>query len=615
MITKMKKLMLLMPESAVDVDADLTVLGELGVMHVTPFQTAQDVSIERVDARIKQLEKAISILDKYDNQPNLKSDIVEVADYSKLERGEILLMEKVLGVEHDLEQLENALYNLSNDLKWYAQWGNVSLNDIETLKAKGIFIKLYLLDDKELKRISEREDVKVVGKLGGLTQVVLISRDADENLNFQEVFLPQSNVENSKTLLADTEKQLEENRMLLLQLHNQKNILETALEERNRRFDVRNIQFGGVAIDEQVRCWKGFIPEDAVSKFEEAAEEHRWGYVVQDPLPEEMDEVPTLVRTAPWAQRIKPVMNFMGLVPGYKELDVSKVFMIFFTFFTGILVGDAGYGLIFILITFLVHRKQKFVKKVEFSLMYTLSVSILFWGILTGTYFGAEAIAEIPFLRRLRVSQLASFGGDVLFVQKFMFLIGAIHLTIGHLQIAWKYSNSVKAIAQLGWIAIIWGLYLIVGQMVLGIEAPGIMIWLFIGGALLVSLFSNPGTSFVKGMLSSLGNLPLSIINGFSDIISYIRLYAVGLSTVLMASSFNQMAIGDGITTIASGISAVVVLILGHGLNMILALMAVLVHGVRLNMLEYAGHAGVDFSGNEYTPFNLKSKKVKTIKN
>jgi V/A-type H+-transporting ATPase subunit I len=145
--------------------------------------------------------------------------------------------------------------------------------------------------------------------------------------------------------------------------------------------------------------------------------------------------------------------------------------------------------------------------------------------------------------------------------------------------------------------------------MVLGVEAPEIMLWLFVGGAVLVALFSKPGTSFFKGMLSSIGNLPLSIINGFSDIISYIRLYAVGLATVLMAASFNQMAIGDGITTVASGIGAVLVLILGHGLNMILAAMAVLVHGVRLNMLEYAGHAEVEFSGNEYKPFNLKDNK------
>jgi len=189
-----------------------------------------------------------------------------------------------------------------------------------------------------------------------------------------------------------------------------------------------------------------------------------------------------------------------------------------------------------------------------------------------------------------------------------MFLIGAVHLTIGHIQKGWKYLNTVLVIAQVGWVAIVWGLYFLVSQMVLGIAAPEYMEWLFIGGGILVALFSSPGHPILKGILSSLGNLPLNVINGFSDVISYIRLYAVGLSTVLMASSFNNMAIGDGITTVASGVGAVLILILGHGLNMTLAAMAVLVHGVRLNMLEYAGHASVEFSGSEYNPFKLRNK-------
>jgi V/A-type H+-transporting ATPase subunit I len=253
-------------------------------------------------------------------------------------------------------------------------------------------------------------------------------------------------------------------------------------------------------------------------------------------------------------------------------------------------------------------QQAKFKPRIEFTLVYILSISIMFWGILTGTYFGSEQIAEIPFLSALIVDRLASFGGDDIFIQKFMFIVGAIHLSIGHIQTGLRYINSVKAIAQVGWVAIIWGLYLVVNQMVLGEPAPAIMPWLFAGGTLLIALFSNPGTNFVKGVVRSVGGLPLSLISGFSDIISYIRLYAVGLATVLMALSFNQMAIGDGITTVLSGIGAVIVLILGHGLNMILAAMAVIVHGVRLNMLEYAGHAGVEFSGDEYNPFKIKIK-------
>ncbi|WP_394706710.1 V-type ATP synthase subunit I [uncultured Draconibacterium sp.] len=610
MIAEMKKLMLFMPDSADDIDAELTALGELGVLHIAPLQPAKHESIEQVDARIKQLQQAISVLNQYDDEQYSGAEVEEVPDYSKLERGAVFLMEKVLDAENHRQELENIKLNLTSDIRWFENWGNITLKDIKGLNDKGIWIKAYLLDDKDLKKVSDREDIQVVGKLNDLNQVILLTKDAGERLlDMEELPFPQNELENARELLTATNKDLESNKEFLLQLHNQKAVLQEGLKERLRRFDVRNVQFGGLAVDKHVRFWKGFIPLEHVDEFIETAEKRHWGYVIEDPLPEEEEEVPTLVRTPKWAQRIQPVMDFMGLVPGYKEMDVSRVFMVFFTFFTGILVGDAGYGLVFLLITFLAHRKKKFAKQIEFGLIYTLSVSIMFWGVLTGTYFGSEAIAELPVLRSLKIEALASFGGDNLIIQKIMFLIGAVHLTVGHLQVAWKFSNSVRAIAQFGWIAIIWGLYLIVNQMVLGIEAPALMVWLFVGGALLVALFSKPGTSFFKGMLSSIGNLPLSIINGFSDIISYIRLYAVGLSTVLMAASFNQMAIGDGITTIVSGIGAVLVLILGHGLNMILAAMAVLVHGVRLNMLEYAGHAEVEFSGNEYKPFNLKDNK------
>lgn len=609
MIVKMKKLILLLSDSAADVDTGLTALGQLGVMHVMPLRPASNESIDRVEARIKQLEKAISVLNQYDDDPLTEAITVDPTDYSQLDRGEIILMEKVLNAEYYRSNLEELKARQINALEWYDKWGHVSPTDLELIRKKGISLKLYLVDDRELKKIQDREDIHFLGKSGNINRVALITDDTHTKLDYQEVALPEMEADNSSDLLHKVNQQLEENKKLFIQFHTQKSVLLDALEERVRRMDVRKIQYGGIPIVDQVRCWKGFIPEDSVDEFVKMAEKNNWGYVLEEPAPEEIDEVPTLIRSSAWAERIRPVMNFMGLVPGYKELDVSKVFMLFFTFFTGILVGDAGYGVIFLLITLFVHGKKNFLKNTEFELMYTLSASVIFWGVLTGTYFGSETLAQIPFLSMLKINRISSFGGDIVFVQKFMFLIGAIHLTIGHLQTAWKYNNSVIAIAQLGWVAIIWGLYLIVNQMVLGILAPPIMIWLFIAGALLIAFFSNPGTSFIKGVVSSLGNLPLSIINGFSDIISYIRLYAVGLSTVLMATSFNQMALGHGLSTIASGIGAVIVLLLGHGLNMVLAAMAVLVHGVRLNMLEYAGHANVEFSGNEYIPFKLKNQK------
>jgi len=594
-----------MPDSSKEVDAELGLLGQLGVMHVTPFQTPKDESIERVDARMRQLERAIDILDKIEESAPIKA--TNIHDFAKTERGEIDLLERVLDAEGTKIVYENKHAVLLEGQDWYTKWGNISQKEIDLLADKGVFVTLHLVEKKDLKRIQGREDIWVVGRYDNWNQVIRLSEDKEEVFDFHEVSIPHVHYSELEKSIVETLAKIAEAEEQLNQFYAYKSLLHDALEERLKRYNIRNIRFAGVEFEKAVRFWKGFIPVDEVDSFVEVAEERSWGYVIEDPSEEDLEDVPTLIKTSKWANRVKPVMNFMGLVPGYQELDVSKIFLLFFTFFAGILVGDAGYGLVFSLLTFLVHRKKKFVKSTEFQLMYTLSASILIWGTLTGTYFGSETIANLPFLSILRVEKLGSFGGDNQFIQKFMFLVGAIHMTIGHLQIAIRYINSVKAIAQLGWVAIIWGLYLIVNQMVLGIPAPGIMTWLFIGGSVLVAFFSNPGGSFLKGVLSSLGNLPLSIINGFSDTISYIRLYAVGLSTVLMASSFNEMAIGDGITTVASGIGAVIILILGHTLNMILAGMAILVHGVRLNMLEYAGHANVEFSGSDYDPFKLKN--------
>jgi len=100
-----------------------------------------------------------------------------------------------------------------------------------------------------------------------------------------------------------------------------------------------------------------------------------------------------------------------------------------------------------------------------------------------------------------------------------------------------------------------------------------------------------------------LTEVPLKIISSFGDIVSYIRLFAVGYASVVLASTFNDMAVSVGFNSIITSLAAALILFLGHGLNIILGFMAVIVHGVRLNMLEFSGQMGMEWSGKEYTPF------------
>jgi V/A-type H+-transporting ATPase subunit I len=293
-------------------------------------------------------------------------------------------------------------------------------------------------------------------------------------------------------------------------------------------------------------------------------------------------------------------------VPGYKEVDVSIYFLIAFALFFAMLVGDAGYGAMFLIITFLFRKKLS--PQIRL-LIYVLSVATMIWGIFSGTYFGSEQIAAIPFFKNLIIPEIASFGADnISFMMHLSFLIGAIHLTIAHSIRFFQFVNSRRALSEIGWIAFVWGLFFVAEKLVLGKELPEWTHWLFIAGAGLVTLFSNEGKNFINGMLISVANLPLSLINGFSDIVSYVRLFAVGMATAAVASSFNNMILPEGVDrSFGEMLMAAVALLLGHGLNIVLALMAVMVHGIRLNMLEFAGHLGVQFSGQAYQPFKLNA--------
>jgi len=266
--------------------------------------------------------------------------------------------------------------------------------------------------------------------------------------------------------------------------------------------------------------------------------------------------------------------------------------------------------LIFLASTFLVRRKFKKAPFEPFVLMYVLSGATIIWGALSGTYFGSEAIAQLPILKAIVNPNISSFdlsssgfNDNQTFMISLCFLIGAIHLTIAHLLVAIKNLKSLKMISQIGWVGIIWSLYFIAGSLVLGKEFPQVGIYLFIVSLILTLLFSNAENGILKGLGATLGSLPLNIISGFSDVVSYLRLFAVGYASVVVAHSFNQMAIGSGINSIASGIIAAIILLLGHSLNIILGAMAIIVHGIRLNMLEFSGHLNMEWSGIKYRPF------------
>jgi V/A-type H+-transporting ATPase subunit I len=202
-------------------------------------------------------------------------------------------------------------------------------------------------------------------------------------------------------------------------------------------------------------------------------------------------------------------------------------------------------------------------------------------------------------------------------IQFLCFSVAVIQLTWARAKRIKRLLPSLEAVAQAGWFLLILGLYFVVLSMLLRMALPPFAPWLIGTGFVTILVFSEQrGGNFFANIAKGLANAFPLFLNGvgcFADIISYIRLFAVGLAGAQIGQIFNSLAVpSDGLGSFGIGLIvklliAVVLLVLGHGLNLALTALSVIVHGVRLNLLEYAGnHLGMEWSGYKYNPFALK---------
>ncbi len=595
MIVPMKKVTLLV--SRQEKDAALTALRKMGVVHINIPRNLISDDITRLEEKLNRGGKAMRAL------PETEFPAKSTHDSARD------VIDDILEIEELRANLVRRLEELREKEKWYKRWGKISLKDVKSLAEKGFFVKLYATSRSALEELPQDAWVFEIGGDKNDVRLALIATDEKEKLPFKEEVLPDMELGEILEELNEIEKDIGALGKKLLNYTGDADKIKGYIDKTEKALTLARVR-DSMAEEGPVVLLEGFIPEDKKDLIKKGADKYGWGYILDEPS--EDDDPPTLVRTPKWVQIIKPVFDFMGTVPGYREYDISMWFLIFFSLFFAMLIGDAGYGIIFILLTVWARKRMKQAPPEPFRLMYVLGGATFFWGVISGTWFGSATIASIPFLQQFIISPVSSFdlsdpsafNDNQHFMMSICFVIGAIHLTIAHLVNAWNLRKSLKALGQVGWALIIGGVYFLAGTLVLNKPMPSYGTWLLAAGFLMALFFSAPEKGIIKGSLSTLGNLPLDMISGFSDVVSYLRLFAVGYATVVVAHSFNQMAIGEGISGFIPGLIAALILFLGHALNIILGAMSMIVHGVRLNMLWFSGHMGMEWSGMQYKPFS-----------
>ncbi len=593
MIVHMKKLILLCRRE--DRDEAIDVLGRVGVIHIVPVASGQSERMGVLQTKLERARRALDVLPEYaDGRPSLESADHIIDEIWELlpERDRLLKRKSYLEIEHAR----------------MTPYGDFDPAVVNSLLSKGIFIRLYKAAPKAKLQdldIPEGAYARVLSRDKEVMRLVVV-HNAEYHLDLVEELLPEMGLEDLERAIAIVKHDIQINQFHLEEHAGDREKIAQAVQNISEELAFVSAR-EGMGEDGPVAYLQGYFPERDEKRIVRICADHGYGYVVTEPNII-TDEPPTLIESPVWVRPIQAVLDMIGVTPSYDSPDVSPVFLLFLTLFFAMLVGDAGYGLVFLVLA----QSMRFFKKLPArvtKLLTVMGLATIVWGILTGTYFG---VADIPGpLKLLRLEWLTNVHAEENLMQ-LCFLIGAVHLTLAHLWRLVRLLPSFEALAQVGWIMTTWVMYFVAKSMVLLHPFPHILFSVLGVGVALIVLFMTPVRRLKSHWFDHV-MLPLNLISNFVDVVSYVRLFAVGAATFAVASAFNVMALGHGMSGPLAGLLAGVILFFGHGLNILLACMGVLVHGVRLNTLEFANHLGVNWSGTKFNPLKRRIKSSSDI--
>ena len=554
----------------------------------------------------------------------------------------------IIDISDKKKKLLEEIASDAAEIERFANWGQVDIEDFAFLKEKGISFKMYEIPEDKYNLIDEKVTTICVNRIKKIVRFLLIdaSEDRPEGLPPEAFEVPMpvlstkdlaKRVEDNEAEISKIEEELKSETVYISQIQDFKSNLESDIQFETI-YSGMGQENSGKTTD---LAWlTGYVPVDSFDKLKDCVTKNSWAMAASDPTEE--DNVPTKLKNNKFVSLIYPLTDFLGTVPGYHEYDISGWFLLFFCVFFGMIFGDGGYGLLVTIASLVLVLKSLFQKKSVSPLMgllLLLGLSTVAWGTVTCTWFGLKPEQLPAWLTSLSITPISNAAGSDyrLYLpwntevglttgqnlQIFCFTLAFLQLSVAHLKGMARNRKSLKVLGEFGSLLQIWGMFYVVLSMVVSsalfplglvvnnIPVGTIAIALVGCGFALSFIFSNYEGNIGASILESCKNIIsvlLGVVNVFSDIVSYIRLWAVGLAGSAISNTVNEMAgplLGHAITFIAF----VALIAFGHGLNMVLNLLSVIVHGVRLNTLEFSTHLGMSWSGFKYNPFAEKENK------
>lgn len=618
MIVKMKKYSFLVyHKQYVDF---LEKLREIGVLHVKELTEgiAENDALRkkmhlayRVQTVIKQLEDIIS------ENPN---ESVRAID----EENGINLLSHIEKINTNHETLLQRCQLIERELERMTVWGDFDTQKIKELEKNNIYFSLFSCQLSRYKTEWETEyKIFEIAISGGLKYFAIVHETPDT------IILDAEPVKLSNKNVSDLSSEIESLNNLILSEDNElKEIAENKLPELrgflnviNGNIDLTRVQLSTKAeADSKVMLLEGFSPESVEGVLNSFLESEGVYYEVTNPNIEE--EIPVQLKNNAFSKLFEPITNLFSL-PNYGELDPTPFLAPFFMLFFGLCLGDGGYGLLIWAVATFMKRKAKPDMKGLLSLGQYLGLATVVVGVLTGSVFGI-ALDQVEWKWLSGVKQYfitqGNFGENFGGYNPMMVIavaIGIIQILFGMIVNVLKINKQhgfKYAAGHLAWVIFIITLIVYLGAPLTGLVLPVFAEYILygIGGlSVLVILFYNsPGKNVFSNFGSALWNTYNMATGLLGDTLSYIRLFALGLTGSILGGVFNTLAIDltADANPFVRWIFVLLILLVGHTINFALCLIGAFVHPLRLTFVEFYKNAGFEGGGKAYKPFKSVQK-------
>ena len=581
-----------------DKDEFLSTLQRLGVVDVTRSTKPVDETSSALLHKATRIKEALGKLETLETPEGTAKVEVHTED----------IVESTFDLLARRDDLKGRIAALSSEISSLENWGEFDPDSLLSLEKEGLKVRFYKVATKKFDPAwAGQQPLKVVSEDKVSTYFVTVSPDKDYSFPLQEIPAPRTSPSKAKLEKAKLEGEKAQVEGKLLSLKDRCSALKAQYDGMCSSMDFYLADAGkSNAVEDLVNVFEGFVPTDIAQNVEKEVDSLPVYYLREEATTEV--NPPIKFRNNSFVRMFEVLTDMYGR-PEYNGFDPTPFISVFFLLFFAFCMGDCGYGLILVLFGLLMKKSDSF--KGMAGLVTTLGIGTVVIGFIFHTFFSVDISTWgcIPdFLKKIMLpGKIAGYDGTMVLA----LIVGIVHLCLAMIvktYIATRNNGLKESLGTWGWTLLVVGGVVVAALAIFGVLGGNALKWTVIVlgavSALGIFVFNNIHRNVFANIGSGLWDTYNTATGLLGDVLSYLRLYALGLAGSMLGLAFNnigQMVLGDGSNYLMWIFFALIVLV-GHTLNIAMCALGAFVHPLRLNFLEFFKNSGYEGSGRNYNP-------------